>query len=248
MKLRLSFVCFLFFFLHNVHFAAKLPAQAQELVFPPKVNLFQHSRAVSQGQLYGFPETRIWGWSNNGKVAYSIETIVEGRGGQVIDFVIMDTVTDKTVFELRMDSFDHGEDDGATGEALYRLYRASIINALNTHTIIRGPAAFLPFPINRNNMTYNAGIVDIQYKNDEYGFFDRVVTKYSVTVTANNRTKTISIFTPVRASVTGYVYMCGYFLSPFENRALVVTAEEAWVFEGTELFYRFAGCHLEAGF
>ena len=239
MKLRLPFFCFLFFFLHYL--------QAQELVFPPKINLFQHSRPVSQGQLYGFPDARIWGWSNNGKVAYSIETAVEGRGGQVIDFVILDTITDKALFELRMDSFDHGEDDDATGEALYRLYRADILNALNTHNIIQGAAVFFPFPINRNNTAYNANIAGIEYKSDEYGFFDRVVTKYNVTVTANNKTKTISVFTPVR-SVTANVYICGYFLSPFENRALVVTAEEAWVFEGTELFYRFAGCHLGVGF
>ena len=238
MKLKLSFFCFLFFFLHNL--------QAQELVFPPKINLFQYSRPVSQS-LYGFPEARIWGWSNNGKIAYSIETEVDGRGGQKIDFVILDLVTDKTLYELKMDSFDHGEDNGVTGEALYGLYRTVIINALNTHNIIRGAAAFLPFPLVKNNTTYNAQIANIDYKSDEYGFFDRVVSKYNVTVAANGKTKTIGIFLPVRG-VTGRVYMCGYFLSPFENRVMAAAAEEAWGFEGTELIYRFAGCHLGVGF
>ena len=235
MKLRLPLFCFLLFFLHNV--------QAQELVFPPKINLFQYSRPVTQPRLYGFPETRIWGWSKNGKVAYSIETMIDGRGGQVIEFVILNLISNKTVFALRMDSFDHGEDDGATNEALYGLYRIPILNALNKQKIIRGEAEFLPFPIIKKDTTYNAGITYMKYKEDEYEFFDRNVSRYAVTVTANGKTKTNITFTPVR-NETGHVYACGYFLSPFKNRVLVVVAEEAWVFEGTELFYRFAGCNL----
>ena len=73
------------------------------------------------------------------------------------------------------------------------------------------------------------------------------MTEYKVSVTAGGKSKIISTFTPL-SSVTGHVYVCGYFLSPFENRAMVVIAEEVWVHEGTELFYKFAGCHLGSGF
>ncbi|MCL1813549.1 MAG: hypothetical protein FWG29_08520 [Treponema sp.] len=139
MKIKLFILGFSFF---TIYF---LPAQ--ELAFPPKINLFQYTASISQRPLYGFPNARIWGWSNNGKVAYSIETEVDGRGGQKIDFVVFDLISDETIFELKMDSFDHND---VEDEILYNLFRSDIANA----------------------------------------------------------------------------FVCGYFLSPFENRALVVVAEE----------------------
>ena len=113
--------------------------QAQELDFPVKTNLFQYSVSVSQRHLYGFPDTRIWGWSKNGKIAYSIETEIEGRGGQKIDFIIFDTVSDKRVFELKMDSFDHND---VTDEALYNLFKTNILNALKTHILLGKEMSF----------------------------------------------------------------------------------------------------------
>ncbi len=44
------------------------------------------------------------------------------------------------------------------------------------------------------------------------------------------------------------VYASGYFASPYEDRVAIVTAEERFVFEGTELFYSISGCSLKVGF
>ena len=234
MRLKLSIVCVFIFSIHCI--------QAQELKFPQKINLFQYSQSASGGGLYGFPDTRIWGWSNNGKVAYSIERGIEGRGGQQIDFVIFDLIKDSVVIELKMDSEDH---DGVSDEALYNLYKNNILNALRANNIIDEKVDFLRFPIARNNMIYNGHIIDIEYKKGVFN--NNVVSRYKVSVTANNNRKIINSFNPI-ISETGYIYVCGYFLNPFENRALIIIAEKSRGFEGTELFYRFAGCHLGTGF
>ena len=214
-----------------------------DLTLPPVVNLFQYSASISQHDLYGIPRARIWGWSNDGKVAYSVERGIEGRGGQIIYFVILDSVSDSEVFKLIMDSFDYND---VEDEALYNLSSVHILNALMMHNIVRQETNFLPFPFRRNNTVYDCRITNVEYKDGE-GFFDGgAVSRYNVLVTAGNKSKIINSFTPVGR--TGFVYVCGYFLSPFENRALVVVAEERWGHEGTELDYRLSGCHLEAGF
>jgi hypothetical protein len=217
--------------------------EMHKLAFPPKINVFRYSKSVSEQHLYGFPNVRIWGWSNNGKVAYSIERGVEGRGGQIINFVILDLVTDKTVFQQKMDSEEHNE---ATDEALYNLFASAISNALKTHDIIGQKTEFSLFPFKKDNTSYDCRIINTEYKKYEFAF-DKVVTKYSVEVTANEKSKIIGNLSPVNTA-TGHVYVCGYFLSPFQNRALVIVAEEFWGFEGTELMYRFSGCHLGVGF
>ena len=215
---------------------------AQELNFPSKINLFQYSGSDS-GLLYEIPNARVWGWSSNGKIAFSIERQVDGRGGQIIDFTILDLITDDTVFELKMDSFDN---DDAEDETLYNKYRAAISNALRTHNITGQKTDFLRFPLRRNNTVYDSQITSVETKKFEFAF-DTVISKYSILVTADAKRKIIAALNPVHA-VTGYIYVCGYILSPFENRALVVAAEEHWGHEGTELTYRFAGCHLGVGF
>jgi hypothetical protein len=142
-----------------------------------------------------------------------------------------------------MDSFDYND---VEDEALYNLSSVHILNALRIHNIVRQETNFLPFPFRRNNTVYDCRITNVEYKDGE-GFFDGgAVSRYNVLVTVGNKSKIINSFTPV--GLTGFVYVCGYFLSPFENRALVVVAEEQWGHEGTELDYRLSGCHLEAGF
>ena len=95
-------------------------------------------------------------------------------------------------------------------------------------------------------MEYNCSITNITYSSDAYGFFNDNITRYTVVVTANGRSKNINTFDS--DAMTRKIYICGYSLSPFEDRALIILAEENFVFEGTELFYVFSGCHLGTGF
>jgi len=203
---------------------------AQDFKIPNPTNLFQHSE--SSGATYEFPTVRIWGWSATGKIAYSVEREMAGIGGKIIEFNVFDTVTDEVVSNFAIDSYT--ED------------RVSITNALRANDIVEGEISFQPFPIRKNNMEYTCSLTNISYSADNYGFFNDNVSKYSVVVTTNGKSKTVNTFSG--GALTRKVYICGYILSPFENRALVVLAEERFVFEGTELFYVFAGCHLGTGF
>ena len=203
---------------------------AQGFNIPAPTNLFQYS--VSSGAIYEFPTIRIWGWSASGKIAFSTERELAGIGGQIIEFIVFDAVSDEVVSNFALDSYEQD--------------RISITNALRANNIVEGEISFEPFPIRRNNLEYVCSLTNITHSADDYGFFADNVSRYSVVVTANGRNKVVNTFSS--HALTRKVYICGYILSPFENRALVVLAEERFVYEGTELFYVFAGCHLGTGF
>ena len=239
---KVLFFCFIIFGINILH--------AQVLTPPPGIDLFQYNTSASGNlNMFEYPYARIWGWSRDGKVAYSVERAVDGRGGRIINFVILDLITDRKITELNIDSFDHDDYDGDYSyDDLFLMYNHLILDALGSNNIVLGQRNdFRAFPFSRNNITYNCQIIDPGFTNDEYGMFERVISRYSILVTADNRRKIIASLIPV-SRVTGYTYVCGYFLSPFENRIMVVTAEEAFGFEGTRLNFRFNGCHLGVGF
>jgi hypothetical protein len=238
-----------YFILVLILFQAQI-SFTQELVFPPKINLFKHN--ISQYPYYLYlPDARIWGWSNNGKIALSIETEIAGHGGQRIDFVIFDLISNETIFELIMSSTDIGEFGDIEDETLYNIFKVDISNALKMHNIINQRTDFFQFPIIRNYIVYDINIIDAKYRHDpeaSFRFDADVVTKYTVQVTANNGKKNIGNFTP-RSSLTRNMHVCGYFLSPFdENKVLVVITEVSQEFEGLGLTYRFSGFHMGEGF
>ena len=219
---------------------------AQNLALPPKVDLFRYSASISEYYLTGKPDVRIWGWSRDGKIAYSLESVGSFSGILTGTFFIIDTISDDIVFVL-----EQTKEDFLTGEDLYNNeYMTDITNAIKTYNIISGQGYdFFRFPINRNNMVYDCQITGVVYGNHEYGFFNnRFISDYNVAVTANSRSKVIGNYFSSGPG-PGALYICGYFLSPFEERALVVIAEESYIFEGESgLTYRLNGCHLEAGF
>jgi len=234
--MKLLFIGLIFF---NVHF---LPAQ--ELSFPPKVNLFQY--VVSESFILNIPNARIWGFSEDGKIAFS-EEIMNSASGQIIIFTIFDLVTNNNVFELITGQHIHGY--MVHDEALYNLYATSILNALEIHNIIGTETEFLPFPFRINDIVYNGQIIDVEHEQDRSDRgFDYVISKYTVLLTANDKEKIIANFN-ISGSTTFDVYISGFFLSPFENRAMLVVAEIGWFHgEGRVIGYKFIGFHLEEGF
>ena len=236
--MKLLFFSLLFL---NIHFLF-----SQELTFPPKINLFQHSE--SQRRFNSFPHARVWGWSNNGKVAFSVES--DGVAGQIIGFFVFDMITNSNVFELIMRQHTHNYT--IRDEALYNFYANNILNALRIFNIISYQTEFLPFPFSVNNVEYNTHLI-VEYQKDQMALGRDdvdVVSRYTVVITANDRSKVIANFDGLSNAFisTFSVYAAGYFLSPFESRALVVVAESFWVHSMFELRYRFIGFDLETGF
>ena len=233
MKLKLLFFGFIFL---NFNFLF-----AQDFVLPPKINFDQNSGIV------GFSyDVRIWGWSRNGKVAYSTE-YEWSEIFQNINFFILDLISDKILFQFHLGYKD--EDYGQVrDEALYDANRTLILNALRTHNIIRHDlierqTEFLQFPFRRNNVLYDCRLINIVYVETEYG--QNNLSRYAVSVIANEKRKIIGNFTT--QPLVDEVYVKGYFLSPFENRIMVAAAEMSGYQYGPR-GYRFMGCHLEVGF
>jgi hypothetical protein len=225
-------------FLLNVRFLL-----AQGFVIPPQINIERQDTGFGPVLF----DVRIWGWSNNGKVAYSTVYAWDGLGSS-INFIILDLTSDNVLFELYMNSsFPDDENTRIKDEALFNLNRTSILNALQryniiTHDLIEQQTELLHFPFRKNNLLYECHIIGIEYGKNEEG--ENKIIKYSVLVTANNRRKIIGNFTSSFADV---INIKGYFLSPFENRAMIVIAEWSGWQHGTRE-YRFIGSHLDVGF
>jgi hypothetical protein len=215
---------------------------AQEFVLPNKINFYNDFMLTNEN--YILPDVRIWGWSNNGKVAYSVESKWADNYNEIkcINFYILDTIYDKIIFELNIDpdSFDLKE------EALYNLFKPNIMKALIINNIIEQEIQYYKFPIRKNNSLYNGQIINKYKKDLDYNL--NFVESYKVLIALNDKSKIVSSFIPVD-NRTYEIFTLGYLLSPFENRALVIIVEKSIGFEGTTaLNYRFTGCHLSTGF
>jgi hypothetical protein len=98
------------FFLAVWLFAAFL-AQAQlmrldDLPKPVDVQRYMQPEDIPE---WGYPEFRMFGWSPDGKVAWTEVRNIDGRGGTQFHCVIFDAVTDEVVWEVMDDTFDWTE-------------------------------------------------------------------------------------------------------------------------------------------
>lgn len=203
------------------------------------------------GTLYGFPTVRLWGWSEDGKAALSVTSEVNGRGGTVVYYVVQDMVSDEILWTLEDDTFNW-ENEGADVEGFepdriaalsYERHRTAVDEALKRYAIQAETNPFLPFPMEWNEWTYTPKVSVVKEKEPQ--FYDDIAS-YTVSLArSNGKTKKIAF---VDDTESRNVHVCGYSLSPFEDRIIVVVAEEQFVFEGTELFYSFVGCDLKKGF
>jgi len=207
--------------------------------FPQKViNLLQYTDSEQKDYVTRY--LRIWGWSGNGKLAYSFEGYINSESSYQIDFIIFDFNINEVIFSLSGEpTYDN---DYLEGEELFNLLEDQIIDAFRTHEIIRQETEFLAFPITRNNIVYDVQIIDIEYGEDEHWMLGETMLKYTVLATVNNERKVIGNFTPYRWLFD--VHVCGYFLSPFENRALLIIAEDLGQYQHGGMIYRFISFDL----
>jgi hypothetical protein len=216
---------------------------AQILTIPPYVDLFRYLKDNTkfiQETRTDLMQIKIWGWSKDGKVAYSVETDGGQIPGCVITFIVFDFVLDKIVFEFIID--DGFGQSGFTKVQLYNKLINEIREAMLQNKIIECQVDYLPFPIVMDNVTYNCNVIKT--------LGERWVENYRVVIDRNKEgNKTIKT---EDISLPGTVYeidIAGYFLSPFEKRALVVIVKEMYGHDDPPyLRYVFTGCHLETGF
>lgn len=242
-------------------FCTKIYAD-DNLIFPPEINPFVYiydedkdtSGSMNYELIYFFPRIRIWGWSEyDNKVAYSIQE--RDSWSNETDFVnwyIFDFVGDKVIWHESTahkrlnDDFLFKDIPIPTHEELfeysYNLHKDKINEMFKKHDIVNISVPYKPLPIIFNNKTYTCNVS--KFDEDKY----IGINEYTVTVEVDGKKKIIK-----HKKFNGYemiddVYLCGYFISPFEERAIIVIAERDFTVEEYELRYYFIGCHLEKGF
>jgi len=203
----------------------------RELVFPPLINVVFRNTAFGPVS----NNVMIWGWSTDGKVAFSTDNIMSEVSPHS-NFVVFNLVSNSVVFESRMDFFLHEVGDSGVWDkdwirdkGLIDSNMSVILNALEIYGIIDKQSELLRFPINRNGIVYDIQVIDIEHGDDS---LDYSILKYSLLITANNRRKVIDNLILPPMGLVSEVSVAGYFLSPFENRIVIVVAELSWFQHG----------------
>lgn len=200
--------------------------------------------------MYTWSNIRIWGWSRDSKIAYSNDKYIDGRGGVITTVAIFDLINDVIIWEKMLDSFNYEEEEN---EIIYSdAYNNFIIDFRKTceqNRIEFMQTKFLNLPIRFNKQTVNIIIesnkksdVREEWESDFYGDIGNYKT-----IAENQGIKKI-IHEKTFSTAAVDVVVCGYFISPFEDRALIVIGEYVRVFEGWDIEYVFIGCHLSVGF
>ena len=219
--------------------------------FDPFINCvpqgMKYGYTVPFGKIYGFPQMRIFGWSDNGEILFSIERGIEGRGGTIISYFVQDLITDKTIWELNDDSFKW---DASKIDKTKNVYENSIIMNLSSlkdeikdKEIVLSDVNYNTMPIIGNQINITCIPIIQENGKDEFGF--RKIS-YQILAKKNNlQSKIIDQENDISAD---NVYICGYFINSSGTISAIIVALEKHVFEGNELFYKIVGCNMNIGF
>jgi hypothetical protein len=189
---------------------------------PPYTDLLKYEE---DEHLFSFSVVQMWGWSRNGKVAFSIKKGIDGRGGTITTAFIFNFVDDIILWEESIDSFD----EDADYDGFYKEYN----NVCIQNGIEFVQVEFEKLPMRHNNQTYNVIV--------EFDDRDNDSIDCRVSVETQGKRKMVQ-----RNSLGGWPL--GYFISPFENRALIAMGRGVRAFEGYDIEFYFIGCHLINGF
>ena len=212
-----------------------------EFSFPPIIDLFQYNDNNPFREEY-----RIWGWSREGKVAHSHIMQHGGVTGKYVE--IFNLVDNSRIYSSYVEVWDTDEaydfDDQGNAldpdgniidfDAIYKEFYITCIE--NGIKFVQ--SEYRQLPIVHNNRTFNI-IEDIIRKDD--GGLD-LVDRYRIIAEAQGQAKIVQA---AEVSSTYDIFSLGYFISPFENRALLVMGEYIMGGYKTEFF---VGFDLDSGF
>jgi hypothetical protein len=227
-------------------------------VLPAVVDLFKYDEKrvhfISYNNWFSSRyDFRIWGWSKDGKVAYSYTEFQDGAGWETKKFYILNFIDDEILWNKFLNDYEgmemiYSEGEGSAEgppidyDALYREF----MNVCKNNGIELSQGEFKKMPVMHNNKVYNV----IEEKNkrndsDDYGY--DTIESYRIVIETGGRSKVINEGTFPEPTVFD-IFSLGYFISPFENRALMVIGRHIRHWEGTNNDYILLGCHLDTGF
>lgn len=237
-------------------------AYAQSLKLPALQDPFKASQAYkTAGSSSGtfsniqyFPRLRFYGWSRDSKIAYSLEKEEPGIGGFKIHYIIQDLKSNRIVWQLQDDTNNWNDtafkkSKNSTGEYSLKLQKAKLETALKSHKIVTGNYQLKSLPIQyiitetyRYEVEIEEEVVDTGRM--KYERFKLINYK----IFAHKSDNTSKQLLEKKNIMADNIYPCGYYLSPYEQLAVVIIAEEKYVFEGNGLDYVILGCSLTKGF
>ena len=233
---------------------------AQQSFEPPVVDLLVFCDKYIAGELdndLGYSHMflkrdafRIWGWSGNGNVAYTITDSQNWRGAVITNAVILNLVTDQIVWQGRIVSDEHY--DEMTRIDNYRNAYTAFIDEFSSMCRISGiegvQTGFSPFPAIHNGTSFNVAVkTTLNPVWNADSDITKKILEYTVIAERGSRQKTIGTVNNPESARS--VVPCGFFISPFEDRAMVVVAHFEYMLEAEcWVSYHFFGCHMTAGF
>jgi len=194
----------------TVYAYTELPAKIDPFIFcVPSGAKYGYSQPF--GKIYGFPIVRIFGWSKDSKIAYSLQRNIEGRGGVITSYIIQDLINDTIVWKYDDDSFKWDievDNIDSITEASFSNNQSLIEAMFDKYGIIHDKSIYS----NVDNLK-SKGITFIQSitnnGNDSLGF--KNITYEIIAKRNDNKQKIIAL----RKNITAdNVYICGYYQSP----------------------------------
>jgi hypothetical protein len=199
---------------------------------------------------------QIDGFSRSGKVAFLVIPLGGGRGGKTTVAYILDLIEDKIVYRNSIDNMDfiyqglhyYWDPEETAYNMAYALFLSDYKEKGEKNGIVFSTVKFNKLPINFSNQSVNITIEKSKVNktfDDEQSWRNDYTLQYKTIAENRGKSKTIKSGEELAYDV----FLCGYFMSPFEDRALVIIAVVEPDYEWyPEIKYIFTGCHLTSGF
>jgi len=223
----------------NINKLASLNIIPEVPSFPPPIDYFQH---IDFEPNYKHSDLRLWGWSKNSNVAYTINKSLDPMEGNIFTAVIFNTINDIVVWQDSLNSNDYKENEY---NAAFNNFIKSFMSRAGQNRIEFLQADFKGLPIKHNNQVVNITVETGNKTGDWHEVYGNIGS-YRIIAENNGRRKIIHEKTLERSVMD--IVICGYFINPFDNSALIVAGEYERAFEGYDVKYILIGCHLSAGF
>lgn len=186
-------------------------------------------------------ELYVLGWSKNARLAFFENRFIDGRGGFDLIFTILDLIEDKMICYKNFSAYD---EKGLSLKECLAKNACFIDRELKKYGIVIAAPVFCELPA--YSTTDNEPVnFSVTVKDDTIGEYGLRQMSYDIVAVKNKKQKTVA---QVSDEICDAAMPTGYLKSPYENRIALLLAYSQYVFEGSEIFLRFYGCHLDGGF
>lgn len=216
---------------------------------PPAITLLQYVRSYRD---WNETTITVYGWSKEGKIAFTQEWDTPSDGehmpSKTTKAVIFDFVEDTVEWSKEIYTYSEGLQYNTT----------ELTNFMENFKAVFGKYAieyqqpeYKTLPISNKGTSYTVTVTTVPASGGNG------IKSYSVVAETGGKKKTLQADNQATGEI---ITPCGYFISPFEERALIVVAELSRAYQdnmatGEKTFtgayqtnFRFIGCNLRSGF